>query len=149
MSITEKIQQDVVSAMKAGEKTRLQALRMILSQLKMGEKEARGDFTEPQEIAVLMSEKKRRLQAAEAFREGGRVDRAEQEEAEAALIDSYLPQALSREELESIVDEAIRDAGASGPRDMGKVMSAVMPRVAGRADGGTVSDMVKGRLTGK
>lgn len=148
MSITERIQKDMVAAMKAGDKVRLGALRMILSQLKMGEKEARGEFSEQQEITVLMSEKKKRLQSAEAFREGGRDEKAQQEEAEASLIDSYLPQAMSEAELETIVEEAIGATGAGGTRDMGRVMSQVMPRVAGRADGKVISEMVRKRLAG-
>jgi uncharacterized protein YqeY len=92
-------------------------------------------------------EKKKRQQAAQAFRDGGRNESAEKEEAEADLIDQYLPAGLTREELAAIVDEEIAAGGSSGIKDMGKVMSRVMPRVEGRADGKTVSDMVKNRLT--
>ncbi|MHB1389857.1 MAG: GatB/YqeY domain-containing protein [Thermoleophilia bacterium] len=148
MSITADVQRDMVAAMKSGDKQRLAALRMILSQLQMGLKNAPDDFGEAQEIAVLMTEKKKRLQAAAAFRDGGRAERAAGEKFEAALIDTYLPQALSEAELGSIVDEAIAALSATGPRDMGKVMAQVMPRVAGRADGKAISAMVQSRLAG-
>lgn len=138
----------MVAAMKSGDKPRLSALRMILSQLQMGLKNARDEFSEAEEIAVLMTEKKKRLQAAEAFRDGGRAERATGEEDEAALIDTYLPPALSEAELGSIVDAAIAAAGATGVRDMGKVMAQVMPQVAGRADGKAISAMVQSRLAG-
>lgn len=148
MSITTDVQRDMVAAMKSGDKPRLSALRMILSQLQMGLKNARDEFSEAEEIAVLMTEKKKRLQAAEAFRDGGRAERATGEEDEAALIDTYLPPALSEAELGSIVDAAIAAAGATGVRDMGKVMAQVMPQVAGRADGKAISAMVQSRLAG-
>lgn len=138
----------MVAAMKSGDKPRLGALRMILSQLQMGLKNAGEEFGEAEEIAVLMTEKKKRLQAAEAFRDGGRAERATGEEYEAALIDTYLPPALSEAELGSIVDAAIAAAGATGVRDMGKVMAQVMPQVAGRADGKAISAMVQSRLAG-
>jgi hypothetical protein len=146
LSITETVQKDVVAAMKAGDKERLSALRMILSQLQMGAKEAGDGFGEEQERAVLKTEKKRRLQSAEAFRDGGADDRAAKEEAEAALIDTYLPQDMSEAELAALIDEAIAATGAAGPQEMGKVMSQVMPRTAGRADGKVVSNMVRSRL---
>lgn len=148
MSITTDVQRDMVAAMKSGDKPRLSALRMILSQLQMGLKNARDEFSEAEEIAVLMIEKKKRLQAAKAFRDGGRAERATGEEDEAALIDTYLPPALSEAELGSIVDAAIAAAGATGVRDMGKVMAQVMPQVAGRADGKAISAMVQSRLAG-
>lgn len=148
MSITEEIQRDVIIAMKAKDKERLTALRMLLSGLKLGAKEAPGEFGEEQELAVLATEKKRRQQAAEAFRAGGREDRAQQEEAEITIIDSYLPQAMSEAELAAIIEEVVGQTGASGPRDMGKVMGQLMPRVAGRADGKLLSEMVKRRLAG-
>lgn len=148
MSITGQVKKDMIAAMKAGEKERLSALRMILSQLQLGEKEAGGEFGEADELKVLTAEKKRRQQAAEAFREGGRVESAEKEEAEAAIIDGYLPRGLSGEELERIVDEEIEAAGAVDASEMGRVMSAVMPRIAGRADGKAVSAIVRKKLSG-
>ncbi len=144
--ITEKVQNDMVAAMKARDRERLAALRMLVSELRMGAKEAGGPFTEQQETAVLRKEKKRRLQAAEAFRAGGREDRALKEEAEAGLIETYLPREMGEEELRALVDAAITETGAAGPKDTGRVMSAVMARAGGRADGKTVSGMVRERL---
>lgn len=147
MSITEQMKQDVVVALKAHDKERVSALRMILSQLQLGAKETADDFGEEQEFKVLATEKKKRLQAAEGFRAGGREESAVKEEAEAAIIDTYLPQAMSDDDLAKLVDEAIEATGALDIKDMGKVMSRLMPMVAGRADGTVASAMVKERLT--
>lgn len=147
MSITEQVKKDVVVALKAHDKERVSALRMILSQLQMGAKEAVEGFGEEQELKVLATEKKKRLQAAEGFRAGGREESAVKEEAEAGIIDTYLPQAMSDEDLAKLVDDAIEATGALGIKDMGKVMSRLMPLVAGRADGNVASAMVKERLT--
>jgi uncharacterized protein YqeY len=127
--------------MRAGERDRVGALRVLASSLQQDAKLGEGD-----EIAVLQRERKKRLEAAEAFREGGRADAAEAEEAEARVIESYLPEQLGDEELGELVDAAIEEAGAESPREMGKVMSVVMPRVEGRADGKRVSQVVRERL---
>lgn len=148
MNITEKIQADVVSAMKAHDKERVSALRMIVCELQKAAKEAKEDFGEEQELKVLVAEKKKRQQAADAFREGGRAESAAKEESEAAVIDTYLPQAMDEDELSALVEEAVASTGAGGIRDMGQVMSALMPQVSGRADGRMVSDMVRKRLGG-
>jgi len=132
--------------MKAHDRDRVSALRMILSQLQLSRKEATGDFGEDQEFTVLNSEKKRRLQASEGFRAGGREESAIKEEAEAALIDTYLPAAMDEAELTGLIKDAIAGVGATGIQDMGKVMSKVMPEVAGRADGKAVSEIVKKQL---
>lgn len=129
--------------MKAGERDRVGALRLIADALQKDAKEGGGD-----EVAVLRRERKRRVEAAEAYREGGDADRAAAEEAEAELISSYLPAELSDEELATIVDEAIASSGASGPQDMGKVMGPAMGKVGGRADGKRVSALVRERLAG-
>ncbi len=142
MAILEKVQADTREAMKAGERDRVGALRMIVSALQQDAKEGKGD-----EVAVLRRERKRRMEAATAFREGGGDDRAEAEEAEAELIGSYLPAELGDEELAQLVDAAVAEAGASEPKDMGKVMGIVMPKVDGRADGGRVSAAVRERLS--
>jgi uncharacterized protein len=142
MAILERVQADTREAMKAGERDRVGALRMIASALQQDAKEGKGD-----EVAVLRRERKRRLEAATAFREGGGDDRAAAEEAEAELIDAYLPAELSDEELAELVDAAVSEAGASEAKDMGRVMSAVMPKVDGRADGKRVSAAVRERLT--
>ena len=140
-TILERVQADTRVAMKAGERDRVGALRMIASALQQEAKEGRGD-----ELAALRRERKRRLEAASAFREGGGDERAAAEEAEAELIEDYLPAELSDEELADLVDDAVAEAGASEPRDMGKVMGIVMPKVGGRADGKRVSATVQERL---
>ena len=147
MSITEQMKKDVVVALKAHDKERVSALRMILSQLQMGAKEAADGFGEEQEFKVLATEKKKRLQAAEGFRAGGREESAAREEAEAEIIDTYLPRAMSDDDLAKLVDEAIEATGALDIKDMGKAMARLMPLVAGRADGNVASAMVKERLT--
>jgi uncharacterized protein len=128
--------------MKAREKERVHALRLIVSELQKAEKEQGGD-----EVQVLQRERKRRLEAAEAYRDGGRPDQAESEEREAEIIASYMPQQLSDEELGAIVGDAVAETGASSPQEMGKVMALVMPKVKGRADGKRVSAAVRETLT--
>jgi uncharacterized protein YqeY len=140
-TILERVQTDTRDAMKAGDRERVGALRMIASALQQEAKEGKGD-----ELAVLRRERKRRLEAATAFREGGGDDRAAAEEAEAELIDGYLPAEMSDEELVQIVDAAIAEAGTTDPKDMGKVMGVVMPKIDGRADGKRVSAAVRERL---
>jgi len=141
MTITDQVKQDVAVAMKAGERERVSALRLVLSELQKDSKEGAGD-----EVAVLRRERKRRLDAATAFRDGGRPELAEGEEAEARVIEDYLPAELSDDELGAIVAAAVRSTGASSPRDMGSVMKAAMAEVAGRADGKRVSARVREAL---
>jgi uncharacterized protein len=138
MSVLEQVRSDTTAAMKAGEKERVSALRMILSELQKAEKEGGDD-----EIAVLQRERKRRLESAEAYREAARDDLAEGEEREAAIIEAYLPEQLSDEELRAIVGDVVAETGASSPKEMGQVM----PKVQGRADGKRVSAVVKELLT--
>jgi hypothetical protein len=140
-TILERVQADTRVAMKAGDRGRVGALRLIASALQQEAKEGKGD-----ELAALRRERKRRLEAANAFREGGGDERAAAEEAEAELIADYLPAELSDEELAALVDAAVAEAGASEPTDMGKVMGIVMPRVGGRAEGKRVSTTVRERL---
>jgi uncharacterized protein YqeY len=142
VSVLEQVQHDVKDAMKAREKERVHALRLIVSELQKAEKERDAD-----EVQVLQRERKRRLEAAEAYRDGGRPDQAESEEREAEIIASYMPQQLSDEELGAIVGDAVAESGASSPQEMGKVMALVMPKVKGRADGKRVSAAVRERLT--
>ncbi len=141
MSALEQCQADVRTAMKAGERERAAALRMIVDALQKDAKLGKGD-----EVAVLQQERKKRLEAAKAYRDAGRDDRAEAEELEASLIEAYLPQQLSDEELAGLVDAAVAETGASEQRQMGQVMSALMPKVGGRADGRRVSAAVRERL---
>ena len=133
----------MTSAMKAGEKERVGALRLVLSELQKAQKDGNGD-----DLAVLRRERKRRLEAAEQFRGGGRPELAEQEEAEAKIIEGYLPAELDDSELDAMVATAIAETGASGPKDMGQVMKAVMARAGGRADGKRASARVREALQG-
>jgi len=141
MAISEQVRQDVKDAMRAGEKTRVSALRMLLSELQKAAKEGDGD-----ELAVLRRERKRRVEAARAFRDGGREELAAGEEGEAELIAAYLPAELSDAELEEIVRQAVADSGASSPKQMGAAMKSAMALVDGRADGGRVSALVRAAL---
>ena len=142
MTVTEQVRTDMTSAMKAGEKVRVGALRLVLSELQKAAKDGDGD-----ELGVLRRERKRRLEAAEQFRAGQRPELAEREEAEAKLIEGYLPAELDDSELDGLVDAAIAETGAASPRDMGQVMKAVMSRADGRADGKRVSARVRERLS--
>jgi uncharacterized protein YqeY len=141
VTVTEQVRVDMTTAMKAGEKQRVGALRLVLSELQKAAKEGDAD-----ELAVLRRERKRRLEAASQFRDGGRPELAEQEEAEAALIEHYLPTQLEDSELDAIVAEAIAETGASSSKDMGQVMKAVMARAEGRADGKRASAHVREAL---
>jgi uncharacterized protein len=141
MAILEQVQADTRDAMKAGERGRVTALRLIADALQKDLKDGGED-----EVAVLRRERKRRLEAAAAYRDGGSADRADAEQAEAELIETYLPAELSDEELGELVDAAITESGASGPQDMGKAMGLAMGKVEGRADGKRVSAVVKQRL---
>lgn len=143
MAILEAIKGDLQDAMRAGERDRVGALRLVMSELQKAAKEGGED-----EFAVLRRERKRRLEAAGAYREAGRTDLAEGEEREAQLIGGYLPAELSDEELAVIVRSAITDSGAATPKDMGVAMKHAMAAVDGRADGKRVSGLVRGALQG-
>jgi uncharacterized protein YqeY len=139
--VAEQLRSDVAQAMKGGDRERVGALRLVLSELQKAAKEGNDD-----EVGVLRRERKRRLDAAEQFRDGGREELAVREEAEADLISGYLPAELSDEDLEALVHDAVTETGASSPKEMGAVMKAVMPKVAGRADGKRVSAKVREEL---
>jgi len=143
MAILDTVKGDLQDAMRSGEKERVGALRLVLSELQKAAKEGSDD-----ELAVLRRERKRRLEAAKAYREGGREDLADGEEAEAKLIGGYLPAELSEAQLREIVEQAVRDSGAQSPKDMGRAMGSAMAAVDGRADGGRVSGLVKAALGG-
>ncbi|MGH2978595.1 MAG: GatB/YqeY domain-containing protein [Solirubrobacterales bacterium] len=147
MSIAQRIQSDLSAAAKAQDRPRLAALRLLVDALQKEAKQARGDLDEQDEIAVLKRERKRRVEAADAYRKGGRADTAAAEEAEAELIDVYLPAQISDDELQQLIADALAETGAQSPKEMGKVMSAVMAKAAGRADGRRVSELVRERLT--
>jgi uncharacterized protein YqeY len=146
-TITDRVQQDMAAAAKAREQQRLSTLRLVLDALKKASKEQREALDEETEIAVLKRERKRRAEAAEAYRAGGRDEQAAAEEAEAALIDAYLPAQMGDEELDSLVTSAVEETGAISPKETGKVMAAVMPKVGGRADGKRVSELVRAKLS--
>jgi uncharacterized protein len=139
--VADRLKQDLATAMKAGERDRVATLRLVLSELQKAAKDGDDD-----EVAVLRRERKRRNESASAFREGGRPELAAAEEAEAAIIETYLPPELSDDELRAIVADAVAQTGASSPRYMGQVMKASMARVAGRADGRRVSALAQEAL---
>ena len=141
MSVLERVQDDVNDALKGGDRERVHALRLIANELQKAAKEGDGD-----DVAVLQRERKRRLEAAEAYREGGSEERAAAEEREAQIIETYLPEQLPDDELRAIVGDAVAESGASSPKEMGKVMSLVMPKVQGRAEGKRVSELVREAL---
>jgi uncharacterized protein YqeY len=141
MSIMETVKSDLVVAMKAGERERVGALRLLLSELQKDAKEGGGD-----ELAVLRRERKRRTEAERAFREGGRDELADGEAAEATLIAAYLPAELDDEQLQAMVARAVTQTGASSVKDLGTVMGVVMAEVGGRADGKRVSEQVRAAL---
>jgi uncharacterized protein YqeY len=141
MSVLEQVQSDVRTAMKARDRERASALRMVVDVLQKDAKLGKGD-----EVAVLQKEHKKRVEAAEAYEGAGRAEQAAAERFEAELIEAYLPQQLSDEELAGLVDAAVAETGASEQRQMGEVMSALMPKLGGRADGKRVSAAVRERL---
>jgi uncharacterized protein YqeY len=143
VTLADKVKQDLAAAMRAGERDRVGRLRLVLSELQKAAKEGNDD-----EVGVLRRERKRRLDAAQQFRDAGRDDLVVAEEAEAELIGAYLPAELPDEELNALVAEAVSEAGATSPKDMGNVMKIVMPKVGGRADGRRVSAAVKEILAG-
>lgn len=141
MTVADRLRTDITAAMKAGDRERVGALRLVLSELQKSVKEGDGD-----ELAVLRRERKRRLDAAEQFQGGGREELAARESAEAELIAGYLPAELSDAEIDALVAEALAETGASSPKEMGSAMKATMARVAGRADGKRVSARVREAL---
>jgi uncharacterized protein len=143
MAIVDQIKEDMKGALRAGEKDKVGALRLLISELGKAAKDGSDD-----ELAVLRRERKRRLEAAKAYGEAGRDDLAGTEQAEAELISGYLPAQLSEAELKQIVEQAIRDSGAESMGDMGKVMKQAMAVVDGRADGEAVSTLVRASLAG-
>jgi uncharacterized protein len=141
VTVAEQVRADMTTAMKAGEKDRVGALRLVLSELQKAAKDGGDD-----ELAVLRRERKRRLEAASQFRDGGRPELADSEESEAKLIEAYLPAELDDAELDAIVAAAIEETGANSARDMGQVMKVVMAKAGGRADGKRASARVREAL---
>ena len=146
MSLIQRLAEEVKQAMLARENDRRDALRLILSSLKSAEKELQRPLSDEEELQVLQRERKKRLEAAEAFRAAGREEQAEKEEDELDVLEEYMPEQLSDDDLEEIVDDVIAEVGATGMRDFGRVMADVMPQVAGRADGSAVSQLVREKL---
>jgi uncharacterized protein YqeY len=144
--LIERLEGEVKDAMLARDTTRRDALRLILNSLRAAEKDLQRPLSDDEELQVLQRERKRRNEAAEAFRAGDREDQATQEEAELAILEEFMPEPLSEDELERIVDDAIAETGATSLRDMGRVMADVMPQVAGRADGSAVGQIVREKL---
>ena len=146
MSRIEEIEDEVKEAMRARDAERRDALRLILNALKSSEKELMRPLSEDEELQVLQRERKRRVEAAEAFRAGGRAEQAEAEERELAILEEFMPAPLSEDEIEEIVDDVIAEVGATSMADLGRVMADVMPQIAGRADGSVVSQLVREKL---
>ena len=146
MSLIARIESELKEAMRARDQERTDALRLTLASLRTAEKELARPLKEDEELQVLQRERKRRTEAAEAFREGGRAEQADKEERELEVIQEFMPEPVSDEELERIIDDAIAETGATSLRDLGRVMADVMPQVAGRADGSTVSQLVREKL---
>ena len=146
MSLIVRIKEELDNAVRERDTERRDALRLILSSLQSAEKELQRPLHDEEELQVLQRERKRRLEAAEAFRAGGREEQAEGEERELDVLEEFMPEPLSEEELESIIDDAIAECGATSMRDLGRVMADVMPQVAGRADGSAVSQLVREKL---
>lgn len=141
-----RIQGDMREALKSGDKERLKVLRMLLSAIKQIEIDERGEVDDTRVTVVIEKMVKQRRDSARQFREGGRGDLAEAELAEIGVLEHYLPEPLPEAELDSLIDAAIAESGASGVRDMGKVMGRLKPRVQGRADMAAVGAKVKARL---
>jgi uncharacterized protein len=146
MSLIGRLESELKEAMLARDEARRDALRLVLSSLRGAEKELQRPLHDDEELQVLQRERKRRLEAAEAFRAAGRPDQADSEEAELQVLEEFMPEPVDEEELEAIVDSVIAEVGATSMRDFGRVMADVMPQVSGRADGSTVSQLVREKL---
>jgi uncharacterized protein len=146
MTLIEEFETEVQDAIKARDSERANTLRLTLAALRAAEKDLQRPLSEQEELQVLQRERKRRAEAAEAFRAAGRDDRADQEERELDMIEEFMPDPVGEAELERIVDDAIAETGATSLRDLGRVMADVMPQVAGRADGSEVSRLVREKL---
>jgi uncharacterized protein YqeY len=146
VNLIEELEDDLKEAMRERDGDRRDVLRLILSALRAAEKDLQRPLTEEEELQVLQRERKKRLEAAEAYRNAGREEQADDEEYELEVLEEYMPEPLSEEEIEQIVDDAIAENGATSLADLGRVMADVMPQVAGRADGSAVSQIVREKL---
>jgi uncharacterized protein YqeY len=146
MTLIARLEDDLTAAMKERDSSRRDALRLILSSLRAAEKELQRPLHDDEELQVLQRERKRRLESIEAFEGAGRSEQAAKEAAELEVLEEFMPEPLSEDELERIVDDAIAEVGATSMRDLGRVMADVMPQIAGRADGSAVSQLVREKL---
>ena len=146
MTLIEELEDDLKEAMRERDEDRRDVLRLILNALRGAEKELQRELTEEEELQVLQRERKKRVEAAEAYRNAGREEQADDEEYELEVLEDYMPEPLSEDEIEEIVDDAIAENGATSLADLGRVMADVMPQIAGRADGSTVSQIVREKL---
>jgi uncharacterized protein len=146
MSLIRRLEQEVKEATLARQSERRDAVRLILSSLRAAEKDLQRPLSDEEELQVLQRERKKRLEAAEAFRGAGREEQAAKEEGELDVLEEFMPEPLSEDELEQIVDDAIAENKATSMGDMGRVMADVMPQIAGRADGAAVSQLVREKL---
>jgi len=147
-AIEQRIRDDAVAALKAGDKRRREACSSFVAALKKERIDSRRQPTEADELTVLKRERKRRAEAILVYEQAGRTDLVDQERYEEELLKGYMPEELTGAELQALVDDAVAATGAVTPRDMGKVMGWLKPKVAGRADGKTLSDLVRARLGG-
>jgi len=141
------LNEDLKSALRSGDKLRTSVIRLLTALIKNREVEKRGPLTDAEAIQAVSASCKQRQEAIEQYRQGGRQDLVDKETAELAILQMYLPAALSPDELQTLVRDAIQDAQASSPREMGKVMALLMPKVTGRADGKVVSTLVREMLS--
>ncbi len=146
MSLIARIEDELKDAMRARDSKRAGTLRLTLASLRSAEKGLQRPLHDDEELQVLQRERKRRAEAADAFRAAGREEQADQEELEHSIIEEFMPEPIDEDELEEIVDSAIAETGATSIRDLGRVMADVMPQVSGRADGSTVSRLVREKL---
>jgi uncharacterized protein len=146
VSLIDRLEDELKQAMLARDDVRRDALRLVLSSLRAAEKDFQRPLHDDEELQVLQRERKRRVEAAEAFRSGGREEQAESEERELAVLEEFMPEPLSEDEIEEIVDDAIAEVGATSMADLGRVMADVTPQIAGRADGSVVSQIVREKL---
>jgi uncharacterized protein len=146
VSLITTIEDEIKEAMRARDAERRDALRLIVNALKGSEKELQRPLSDDEELQVLQRERKKRVEAADAFRNGGREEQAATEERELAILEEFMPEPLSEDEIEEIIDDAIAEVGATSMADLGRVMADVMPQIAGRADGSTVSQIVREKL---
>jgi uncharacterized protein len=146
VSLIARIEDELKQARLARDTERRDALSLILASLRSAEKELQRPLSDDEELQVLQRERKRRLEAAEAYEQAGREEQAEAEEFELDVLEEFMPEPLDEDELEEIVDDVIAEVGATSLRDLGRVMADVMPQVSGRADGSTVSQLVREKL---